>query len=75
MQQALWEMNLQLHQVVSEITGATGMRIIRTIVSGERNPDILASMRDVRCHSSSETIRASLIGNDRDEHIFVLTQS
>lgn len=75
MQQALMEMNLQLHHVVSDITGATGMRIIRAIVSGERDPDILASMRDVRCHSSSETIRASLIGNDRDEHIFALTQS
>lgn len=75
MQKALMEMNLQLHHVVSDITGATGMRIIRAIVSGERDPDVLACMRDVRCHSSSETIRASLIGNDRDEHIFALTQS
>lgn len=75
MQKALMEMNLQLHHVVSDITGATGMRIIRAIISGERNPDVLASMRDVRCHSSNETIRASLIGNDRDEHIFALTQS
>jgi hypothetical protein len=75
MQKALMEMNLQLHHVVSDITGATGMRIIRAIVSGERDPDVLASMRDDRCHSSSETIRASLIGNDRDEHIFALTQS
>nr|WP_278434444.1 IS110 family transposase [Brucella anthropi] len=75
MQKALMEMNLQLHHVVSDITGATGMRIIRAIVSGERDADVLASMRDVRCHSSSETIRASLIGNDRDEHIIALTQS
>lgn len=75
MQKALMEMNLQLHHVVSDITGATGMRIIRAIVSGERDPDVLASMRDIRCHASSETIRASLIGNDRDEHIFALTQS
>ena len=75
MQKALMEMNLQLHHVVSDITGSTGMRIIRAIVAGERNPDVLASMRDIRCHSSIETIRASLVGNDRDEYIFALTQS
>jgi len=50
-------MNLQLHQVVSDITGVTGMRIIRAIVSGERDPAILASYRDVRCHTSVETVR------------------
>ena len=75
MQKALMEMNLQLHHVVSDITGATGMRIIRAIVAGERNPDVLATYRDVRCHSSVETIRAALVGNDRDEHVFALTQS
>jgi transposase len=75
MQKALMEMNLQLHHVVSDITGATGMRIIRAIVAGERNPAVLATYRDVRCHSSIETIRAALVGNDRDEHLFALTQS
>src|SRR3982074_1116752 len=75
MQKAVMEMNLQLHHVVSDITGATGMRIIRAIVAGERSPDVLATYRDVRCHSSIETIRAALVGNDRDEHIFALTQS
>jgi len=75
MQKALMEMNLQLHHVVSDITGATGMQIIRAIVAGERNPDVLATYRDVRCHSSIETIRAALVGNNRDEHIFALTQS
>jgi transposase len=75
MQKALMEMNLQLHHVVSDITGTTGMRIIRAIAAGERDPDALASLRDVRCHSSIETIRASLVGNDRDEHVFALTQS
>jgi transposase len=75
MQKALMEMNLQLHHVVTDITGATGMRIIRAIVEGERNPDVLATYRDVRCHSSAETIRAALVGNDRDEHVFALTQS
>jgi transposase len=75
MQKALMEMNLQLHHVVSDITGATGMRIIRAIVAGERNPDVLATYRDVRCHSSIATIRAALVGNDRHEHVFALTQS
>jgi hypothetical protein len=75
MQKALMEMNLQLHHVVSDITGATGMRIIRAIVAGERDPDVLATYLDVRCHSSTETIRAALVGNDRDERIFALTQS
>ena len=75
MQKALMEMNLQLHHVVSDITEATGMRIIRAIVAGKRDPDILAGFRDVRCHSSIENIRASLVGNDRDEHIFALAQS
>ena len=75
MQKALMEMNLQLHHVVSDITGATGMKIIRAIVAGERDPDTLAAFRDIRCHSSIETIRAALVGNDRDEHVFALTQS
>lgn len=75
MQKAMMEMNLQLHHVVSDITGATGMRIIRAIIAGERNPDVLAGFRDVRCHSSTETIRAALVGNDRAEHIFALMQS
>ncbi len=75
MQKALMEMNLQLHHVVSDITGATGMRIIRAIVSGERDPEVLAVFRDIRCHSSIEVIKAALVGNDRAEHIFALTQA
>jgi transposase len=75
MQKALMEMNLQLHHVVSDITGATGMRIIRAIVAGERDPEALAAFRDIRCHSSIEVIKAALVGNDRAEHIFALTQS
>ena len=75
MQKALMEMNLQLHHVVTDITGVTGMRIIRAIVSGERNPDVLATFRDTRCHSSTETIRAALVGNDREEHVFALSQA
>jgi transposase len=75
MQKALMEMNVQLHHVVSDITGATGMRIIRAVVAGERKPHILAEMRDTRCHSSVETICAALSGNWRDEHFFALCQS
>src|SRR5947208_13669210 len=66
---------MQHHHDVSDIPGATGMRIIRAIVAVERNPDVLATYRDVRCHSSIETIRAALVGNDRHEHVFALTQS
>ncbi|MGV8987287.1 MAG: hypothetical protein ACOH2H_13525 [Cypionkella sp.] len=51
------------------------MRIIRAIIAGEREPDVLASFRDVRCHSSIETIRAALVSKDRDEHIFALIPS
>ena len=75
MQKAMTEMNLQLHHVVADITGATGMRIIRAIISGERNPSVLASMRDKRCHSSVETIEKALTGHYRAEHLFVLEQA
>ena len=51
------------------------MRIIRAIVNGERDPDVLASYRDRGCHASVETIRQALIGNDREEHIFALSQA
>jgi len=71
MQKALMEMNLQLHHVLSDVTGVKGMKIIRAIVSGVRDTDVLASIRDVRCHSSAQTIRASLIGTDRDEHVLL----
>jgi transposase len=49
MQKALTFMNIQLHHVIATVTGVTGMRIIRAIVAGERDPDKLAAMRDVRC--------------------------
>jgi transposase len=75
MQKALTQMNLQLHHVVTDITGATGMAIIRAIVAGERDPAVLAAHRDPRCHASKETISQALVGNDREEHIFALTQA
>ena len=75
MQKALTEMNLQLHHVVADITGATGLRIIRTIITGEHDPKVLAGLRDYRCRSSAETIEKALTGNYRAEHLFALEQA
>lgn len=75
MQKALTFMNLQLHHVISTVTGATGMNIIRAIVGGERDPDKLAAMRDIRCKASLETIRSALVGNYQPEHVFALRQA
>src|SRR5436309_69395 len=75
MQKALQQMNLLLHNVVSDITGVTGMKIIKAIITGERDPKILARHRDQRCHSSAATIAKSLLGNYREEHLFALTQA
>jgi transposase len=69
MQKALMEMNVQLHHAVTDITGVTGLRIIRAIVAGERNPEVLAAHRDVRCAASEETLRATLTGHYRAEHV------
>lgn len=75
MQKALAQMNLQLHNVVSDITGVTGMRIIKAILAGERNPKMLATFRDKRCKNDEETIARSLRGNYRPEHLFSLQQA
>ena len=75
MQKALTEMNLQLHHVIADITAATGMRIIRAILAGERDPKVLARLRDYRCHSSAETIEKALTGSYRAEHLFALEQA
>lgn len=75
MQKALTHMNLQLHHVISDISGVTGLKIVRAIVAGERDPDVLAGMRDVRCRESVQTIRASLVGNYQPEHVFALAQA
>src|SRR5438046_491657 len=72
MQKALMQMNVQLHHVVTDITGVTGMRIIRAIVSGNQRPEQLAEFRDVRCSASKETIREALTGNYRPEQVFAL---
>ena len=75
MQKALAQMNLQLANVVSDITGATGMRIIRAILDGQRDPLVLAGLRDRRCKNSASTIARSLHGNFRPEHLFSLKQA
>src|SRR5260370_33629874 len=75
MQKALMQMNLQLHHVVTDITGVTGMAIIRAIVLGERDPNALAAHRDRRCHATVETGGQALGGNYREEHVFALTQA
>ena len=75
MQKALTEMNLQLHHVVADVTGATGLRIIRAILAGERDSKVLARLRDYRCHSSAEAIEKALTGNYRAEHLFALEQA
>lgn len=75
MQKALQQMNLLLHNVVSDITGVTGMKIIKAILAGERDPRVLASNRDERCHHPTATIAKSLVGNYREEHLFALRQA
>ena len=74
-QKALVQMNLQLHNVISDLTGLTGMRILRDIVSGVTDPKTLAAHRDRRCKASEEEIAASLTGNYRSEHLFSLRQN
>ena len=75
MQKALVQMNLQLHVVISDITGATGLRILRDIVKGHTDPRHLATHRDERCQASEAEIAAALTGNYRPEHLFVLRQN
>jgi transposase len=75
MQKALVQMNVQLPLVVSDITGVTGLRILRDIVAGHRDPQQLAEHRDHRCRASKADIIAALTGHYRPEHLFVLQQN
>jgi transposase len=75
MQKALDQMNIQIHHVISDITGVTGLGIIDAIVAGKRNPKELAKLRDHRIKATVETITKSLVGDYRPEHIFTLKQS
>jgi hypothetical protein len=75
MQKALVQMNLQLPLVVSDITGVTGLAILRDIVAGKRDPEQLAKHRDHRCRSSEAEIAAALTGHYKPEHVFALQQN
>jgi hypothetical protein len=75
MQKALLQMNLQLTQVVSDISGETGMRIIEAILLGERNPAKLAKLRDPRCKKDEATLAKALLGTWRKEHLLSLKQA
>jgi len=75
MQKALQQMNLQLHHVLSDVTGVTGLKIIRAIVAGERDPLKLAQFRNPACQSSTETIVQALTGTWKAEHLFAVQQS
>jgi transposase len=75
MQKALQQMNVQLAQVLTDITGMTGLAIIRAIVAGERDPVHLARFRDPRCAHSTEDIAKALTGHYRPEHVFALQQA
>ena len=75
MQKALQQMNLQLHHVLSDITGVTGMQILRAIIAGERDPKVLAGFRQPGCKADEATIIKALTGSWRQEHLFTLKQS
>lgn len=75
MQKALLQMNVQLSQAVTDVTGMTGQKIIRSILAGERDPQTLAAMREPGCKKSAEEIGRALTGTWREEHLFVLKQS
>lgn len=75
MQKALLLMNVQLHHAVADITGKTGMLIVRAVVSGECRPEELAKHRDPRCRATGEQIAEALRGTYQREHIFVLQQA
>lgn len=75
MQKALDQMNLQLHHVISDITGLTGMAIVEAILEGRRDPLALAKLRDPRIKATENTIAKALVGDYRPEHLFTLRQS
>jgi len=75
MQKALTQMNLQIHHVISDITGTNGLAIVDAILAGQRDPVVLATLRDCRVKASQDTIQRSLVGTWRAEHVFTLKQS
>ena len=74
MQKALTQMNLQLHKVISDITGVTGINILTAIINGERDPSTLAQLAARRIKSSQQEISNALTGNYREEMVFILHQ-
>jgi transposase len=74
MQKVLTEMNLKLHHVFSDIDGVSAQAIIKAILAGQRDPHVLAALRNGRCQSSEARILAALAGNYRPEYLFVLGQ-
>jgi len=75
MQKALDQMNIQLHHVISDITGVTGLAIIDAILGGERNPKKITKLRNAGIKASEQTVAEALVGDYRSEHLFVLRQS
>jgi transposase len=75
MQKALEQMNVKLTEVVSDVTGVTGMAIIQAILHGERDPLQLAKLRNDKCKRTEAEIARALYGNWRAEHLFALRQA
>jgi transposase len=75
MQKSLTQMNLQLHHVISDLTGKTGLAIVSAILEGERDPNTLARLRDYRIKASEHTVAKALVGDYRPEHLFTLRQA
>lgn len=75
MHKSLDQMNLKLHYVISDVVGASGQRIVRSILAGERNPEVLAKLRERTIQATEEEIRESLVGDYREELLFALGQS
>lgn len=75
MQKSLDQMNVQVHRAVTDLTGTTGMAIVRAIVAGERDPERLAALRDPRCRKSVKDIARYLTGTWREEHLFNLASA
>ena len=74
MQKVLTEMNLHIHHVFSDVDGESAQRIISAILAGERDPHTLAALRDRRCRTPLAKVQAALVGDYRDEYLFVLRQ-
>lgn len=74
-QKTLERMDIKLGQVINDIKCATGMKIIRSIISGEKNPKKLARLRDIRCSKDEVAFTKALEGYFRPEHLFALRQA